>query len=232
MNIARVTCLSGLVGVMIIILGVQVPALGFEGAYGEAFSILNHNISELGEQGVSELAWLFNASMILAGLLLLVFMSGLSMTLRRWPVYIISLTGIVTVTGIVMVGLYPMVDGETVGRHMLAAHLFFYGGMLSSLLFSLYAWFVPSSVFTRGSALAGTLAVISFAAFIYLPRMLYPGFKVEDYLVRLQGAGRPVLWIPSLLEWLVLFMAVFWIVMMARAICIFSRQSSSVSSYE
>jgi hypothetical membrane protein len=223
MSIARITCLSGLVGATIIILGIFVSALAFEGAYGEAFSILNHNISELGEQGVSELAWLFNASLMAAGLCFLVFMSGLSMTLRRWPVYMISLTGIITASGIVMIGLFPMTEGETMGPHMTAAHLFFYGGMLSSLLFSLYAWFVPSTAFTRGEALAGMLAVISFSAFIYLPRMIYPGFKVEDYLVRMQGAGRPVLWLPSLLEWLVLGLAVFWIVMMARAICRSSR---------
>lgn len=215
MNFSKITCLSGLAGAAIIVLGVVVSALAFEGAYGETFSILNHNISELGEQGISELAWFFNAGLVVAGLCLFVFMFGLSISLRQWPIYIISMAGMVTTSGIVMIGLFPMLAGETSGPHMFAAHLFFYGGMLSSLLFSLYALFVPSAVFSKWSALVGILTVVSFAAFIYLPRMIYPGFTVEDYLVRMQGAGRPRLWIPSLLEWVSMASAVLWIVMLA-----------------
>lgn len=76
MNPLRITCLAGLFGVLVIVLGVLVSALVFVGDYGEPFSILNHNISELGERGVSELAWLFNASLVLGGLGLIVFMGG------------------------------------------------------------------------------------------------------------------------------------------------------------
>jgi len=71
------------------------------------------------------------------------------------------------------------------------------------------------------------LSLASFWAFIYLPAILQPGFTVEDYLVRRQGAGRPDLFLPSLLEWLVMFSAVVWIGMVAANLCRHTEEKTS-----
>lgn len=219
MKSVQVTCMAGFFGVLVIVFGVFVSSVAFVGDYGEPFSILNHNISELGERGVSELAWLFNASLILGGIGLIVFFGGLGHVYRRWPIYMISISGVVAVTGMLLTGLIPMYAGETTGLHMDAAQLFFYGGMFSSIIYTLFVLIDRRGYFSRWTLLASLLVVASFAAFIYLPRILYPGFTLEDYLVRLQGADRPRLWIPSLLEWIAMASAVLWIVVMAMDVC-------------
>ena len=217
--IQKITCIAGLGGVLIIVLGIIISALAFTGAYGESYSILNHNISELGERGVSNLAWLFNGSLVAGGLFLILFMLGLNLCIHDWPVYLISVAGIVAVTGIMFTGLTPMVGAETSEKHINAARLFFYGGMLSTFFYSLYVLLGRRGAFPKWTVLLSVLALISFWAFIYVPGMFYPGFTVEDYLVRRQGEGRPDLFLPSLLEWLVMLFAVLWIAAMSLFVC-------------
>jgi len=228
--IKKVTCRAGLTGVLVILLGIAISAVAFKGAYGEAYSILNHNISELGEQGVSELAWLFNISLIVGGLCLIVFMLGLSMSTRQWPVHLVSLSGVVAIAGMSLSALTPIVAGETSGLHIDAARLFFYGGMLSTFVYSLYVLLDKRCWFPKWTVLTSLLALLSFWAFIYVPAMIYPGFTVEDYLVRLQGEQRPVLWLPSLLEWLVLFSSLLWIGFIVRFVCL-ERGKSQTNGY-
>jgi len=217
--IKKITCMAGIAGVLIIVLGIVLSAVSFTGAYGESYSLLNHNISELGERGVSNLAWLFNGSLVAGGLCLILFMLGLNLCLHDWPVYLISVAGIVAVTGIMLSGLTPMVAAETSVIHIDAARLFFYGGMLSTFFYSLYVLLGRSGWFPKWTMLLSVLALISFWAFVYLPGMIFPGFTVEDYLVRRLGENRPALFLPSLLEWLVMFFAVLWIAVMSLFIC-------------
>ncbi len=215
----KLTCLTGLVGVSIIGLGILISALGFTGAYGESFSPLNHNISELGEVKISGLAWVFNNSLIVGGLSLILFMLGLSLSLRHWPVYLISLTGMAAICGMILIGLTPMKAGETSGLHIHAARLFFYGGMSATLIYSLYVGLDRRSEFPKWTAIVSLLSMASFWAFIYLPAILEPGFQVEDYLIRMRGAGRPDLFLPSLLEWLVMFCSLLWLGLVTRYVC-------------
>jgi hypothetical membrane protein len=53
------------------ILGALIAGLAYRGRQNERYSILNHFISELGEVGISRLAWVFNLGLILCGLCLL-----------------------------------------------------------------------------------------------------------------------------------------------------------------
>lgn len=112
-----------------------------------------------------------------------------------------------------------MSDGDTTGPHMDAAQWFFYGGMISSIVYSLFVLTDRKGCFSKWTLLASLLVLVSFAAFIYLPRILYPGFSLDDYLVRLQGADRPSLWVPSLIEWGAMVSAVLWMVVLAIDVC-------------
>ncbi len=51
----------------VLVVGALIPALSYRGKAGEPYSFLNHFISELGERGVSALAPVFNASLVLGG---------------------------------------------------------------------------------------------------------------------------------------------------------------------
>ena len=59
---------AGLLGSLIGLIGTLIPGLVYRGSQNEPYSFLNHFISELGEKGISKLAWVFNLSMILSGL--------------------------------------------------------------------------------------------------------------------------------------------------------------------
>ena len=85
---------AGLVGVTAISLGSIATAIAYSGKQGEAFNPLNHWVSELGELGVSELASVFNLSLIVGGVCFVIF--GLTATrggflpcstgsLESWP---------------------------------------------------------------------------------------------------------------------------------------------------
>ena len=71
---------AGLIGVTAISLGSIATAIVYSGKQGEAFNPLNHWVSELGEVGVSDLASVFNVSLIVGGVCFVVFMIGLAAT--------------------------------------------------------------------------------------------------------------------------------------------------------
>ena len=56
--------ITTLAGVFVLVSGIAITALTYRGTQGERYSLLNHSISELGEVGVSRLAWVFNTCML------------------------------------------------------------------------------------------------------------------------------------------------------------------------
>ncbi len=87
----------GLAGAALVALGALAAALAYTGPDGESYSLLNHFISELGELGVSPLAWLFNLGLIAGGLLFVPFSLGLGLSLAGWLPKVSMLAGQVTV---------------------------------------------------------------------------------------------------------------------------------------
>lgn len=75
----KLTYVSGFLGPAIMILGSLIPAILYHGKKGESYSILNHYISKLGEVGVSTLAPVFNTSLIVGSLVLVIFVLGLGL---------------------------------------------------------------------------------------------------------------------------------------------------------
>jgi len=64
---SRRLALLGLASAGVILFGVVIAAVPYRGHAGEAYSPLNHFISELGEVATSRLAWAFNLGIILGG---------------------------------------------------------------------------------------------------------------------------------------------------------------------
>ena len=67
LDVRKITSRAGLIGSGAIALGSLLTALAYHGRAGEAYSVLNHFVSELGEVGVAPLAWAFNTGLFLGG---------------------------------------------------------------------------------------------------------------------------------------------------------------------
>lgn len=75
--------IAGIAGVIFGLIGVITPSLFYKGTKGQKYSFLNHFISELGEQGVSRFAWVFNLGMILAGVCIVIASLSFGAALAR-----------------------------------------------------------------------------------------------------------------------------------------------------
>lgn len=124
--------LTGLVGVILGLIGVIVPSLVYRGTRGEKYSFLNHYISELGETGVSRLAWLFNLALILSGICIVIAFVCLGLVLPGFWAKAGLVLGVITGVALSMVGVFPMNKMEYHGK---AAIAYFRGGLTTGLVF-------------------------------------------------------------------------------------------------
>ena len=190
-------------------------AVAYEGEFGDRYSFLNHNISELGETTVSELAWVFNVGLILAGLAFVVFMVGLGHYARTRAMTVISLIGAVAALGISAVGLFPIGPPEALANHTLAALTFFLGGFVFTLAFTIYVLASDQHAFPKWLAVASGLASLSFLLFLFLPSLVMDVDR-DTMLEGPSGPDRPTFWLPSFLEWMIMFATVAWILITAN----------------
>ena len=126
--------LWGLVASLVGLVFILTPQLFYVGAEGEPYSMFNHAVSELGELGVSELAWMFNIGMFFAGILFIPFMIGLGLYIDNIISKITAVVGVYSSVSIVLVGVYPM---NYLYEHSIAAISFFLSGMVMTLLWAI-----------------------------------------------------------------------------------------------
>lgn len=187
----RVFSLFGTVGSVIGFLSSILPAAVYEGSEGQVYSIFNHFISELGELGVSELAWVFNVGLILAGLAFIPFMIGLGLHLENIIAKVAMVVGVFSSITIVFMGIYPM---NYRGAHALAALSFFFSGLFMAGLWSLAIIFQREPRIHRGLSLFGFISTACFVAFVSV------GTTNLDPV-----SERPDFWLLPTLEWAVYF---------------------------
>lgn len=201
-------------GTTIVVLVVVYAALGYRGKQGERYSFLNHFISELGEVGVSRQARVFNAGLVLGGLLLLPSVVCLGVILQSAIGWVGVFFGSVASLGVIAVGLFPMNDPE---RHSRAAFTFFRGGLAMVFVFGLAILFQPAGrvAIPKAASLLNLLAVLSFALFLYLPPLLKAKRAVESPPDLQPDPARRRFFLEPFLEWLVFFVTIFWLFGMA-----------------
>ncbi len=200
--VRTITPVLGIVGSALVGMGALVAALAYTGRAGEPYSLLNHFISELGEVGVSELAWLFNATLFVGGLCITLFLLGLAMHMRAgWFSVLFGLVGVVTGVSGALVGIFPM---NNLAPHARVAMTFFNMGLVATLLFSLYVLFSRRRTFPKWMLVPGLLTTASFAGFLYLPRPdAPPSEELLETALRMM-ANRPAVWPMAILQWSVL----------------------------
>jgi len=154
--------IASLVGLVFIV----TPQFFYVGAEGEAYSMFNHAVSELGELGISELAWMFNIGMILAGILFIPFMIGFGLYINNIISKITAVVGVYSAASIVLVGIFPM---NYIYEHSVAAISFFLSGMVMTLLWAIAILVQKEVRVHKGLSLGGFINMTIFALFLYGP---------------------------------------------------------------
>jgi hypothetical membrane protein len=205
----------GLAGSLVILAGVLLSALFYRGKEGERYSITRHFISELGELGVSRMAPLFNASLILAGLLFILMLIGVGFDMNTPWGYIAMSAGIVTAAACVCVGIFPM---NQINPHTIAAMTYFRSGLVTVLLFSVAIILQPAArrVIPLYVLFFGVLSLAAYTAFL-----LYAGRaakkQAQNVLDTEKVRARPRFWWMAFLEWLVLISTIVWFLVVCSA---------------
>ncbi len=206
--------LTGLLGVALGLIGVTIPSLAYRGTKGEKYSFLNHYISELGEKGVSELAWVFNFGMILCGICIVIASLSLGLILPGFWAKAGLILGVTTGLALSMVGVFPM---NKIKNHKIAAVAFFRAGLLMVLFFSLAIVMQTGAdpIIARGWGLAGMIPVLAFGVFLGL---MWSVRKENHEALDTNEFERPRVWKFAISEWSILFSFVLWILLVALAL--------------
>jgi hypothetical membrane protein len=200
----------GFTGTGLIVLAVLYPIFLYRGKHGERFSLLNHFISELGEVGVSRAARIFNAGLLLAGLVMLPYVIGLGMAFGSPLGWLGTAAGVVAVLGVAAVGVFPM---NKIQPHTTAATTYFRAGLVMVFFFGLAIFFQPlgKTSIPQAANLLSLLAFLAYGAFLALPLFRKKKETPSDNLDPEQEPERPRVWAFPTLEWLVFFSTIAWL---------------------
>jgi len=205
----------GIAGSLLIIICMTGTGLVYRGRRGERYSIFNHFISELGEVGVSRAEAVFNIGLILGGLAFVPFIVGLCLTIGGLLAKIGMVVGIIATLSCALVGVFPMNNLKT---HYIVAVTYFRAGLVMVLLVSIAVFIQPAgeAVFPKISNLAGLLAFICYAGFLFLLRKPKEDESApESSLDPLKDVERPKYWKETILEWAVFFSTILWFFVLA-----------------
>lgn len=200
-----------LAGAASAILGALIAGLAYRGRRGERYSIFNHFISELGEGGVSRLAWVFNLGLILCGACLLPASVSLGLMLPGVLSKLGMAAGIVSAVSLSLVGVFPM---NRITPHTRAAVTYFRAGLVMALFFTLAILFQRQSppLLSRWIVLVGLPTVAAFAYFLVYSRVSYN--TPNNPLAPLESE-RPRVWHMAVSEWAIFLTSVSWFLAIA-----------------
>jgi hypothetical membrane protein len=201
----RLAASAGIIGASVIGLGSVVTAAVYRGADGKPYSPLNQFVSELGELAHSQLAGVFNLSLIVGGVCFAVFMSGLAASRPGRLRVLAGAVGIVAGVGGSFVGVFPM---DHLAQHSLAAMTFFNLGWIAVGLASLDFVVRRDPRFPRWLAVVGLATVVAFLAFL---RELGANTTASGRLAT--PTIRPEVWALPTLEWLTIIGIVGWVLL-------------------
>lgn len=209
--------LFGFIGSLLMIFAMFTTGIFYRGKQGERYSVLNHYISELGELGVSKLAWLFNAGLILGGLFLLPFMVGFGLELNSLWAKLGMWVGVWAALSVMAVGVLPM---NHLKAHSFVAMSYFRSGLVMVLLFSVAVFVQPAGqqVISKASNIAGLISLLCYATFLLTsdaPRKEREEGASGNVLDPEAENVRPRFWRVTILEWAVFFSTILWFLIIA-----------------
>ena len=205
----------GWAGSLVILLSSFIAALAFKGKQGERYTISTHFVSELGEVGVSRLAWLFNGGLIIGSFIFFLMMPGVGLSLNSVWGYLSSMVGMIAALGCFFVGVFPM---NNIKPHIKAAMTYFRAGLATVLLFSIAIVVQPPNerVIPLYSLIIGIIAFIAYAAFlIYMGRITKK--ESSNALDTSLITNRLRFWWMPFLEWMVVIFTILWFLTISAA---------------
>jgi hypothetical membrane protein len=200
-------------GTLIIVIGVVIASLSFQGRKHERYSLFNHFISELGEVGISRNARAFNVGMIIGGILFLPLMVGLGARLNSVFGWLGTVFGLVAAISATLVGVFSM---ERLTPHRRAAMTFFRSGLLTVLFFtiSIFTQSGEQKLIPLGVNIIGIIALASYSTFLLTVRNKMDKDENPNYILDpQQQPDRPRVWRSAVLEWSIFFSTLIWFVM-------------------
>ncbi|MBN2549633.1 MAG: DUF998 domain-containing protein [Anaerolineales bacterium] len=203
-------------------LGSLSAGLAYRGRLGEPYSPLNHFVSELGELGVSELAWAFNMGLFVGGLCLIFFLVHLGRLIGGWLGVLFGVAGLACGISGAMVGIFPM---NNLAPHIFWAMNFFNLGLGLMVLFSLIVLFGRRTL-PRWLAAPGLLGVAAFAAFLFTPA---PAMDEMDTLAAahaMMTTERPEVWQMAVFEWAAVGSVLIWAALVAGVLLAQTKRSN------
>jgi hypothetical membrane protein len=202
----RRTGLLGLGSVALILAAMSVTAIAYRGYAGEAYSPLNHFVSELGEIAVSRLAWVFNLGVVLGGVGLGSFLMLVRRDLTgRFRVAFGVAAAVAWISG-ALVGVFPM-DYHAI--HRAVSDAFFLSGGTAAAVFSLWLVAGPRSAYPRWLLAPGVIVVAIFVTFVGV----YSTYRPADPDARI--IERLGVWSVTILEWASLLSLLLWLACIA-----------------
>lgn len=194
------------------VLGSLVAGIVYRGKDGERYSPFNHFISELGEVGVSRLAWAFNIGLMISGLGLLLASISLGVILPGVVAKFGMVAAVISSIGLFFVGVFPMHKMEP---HATAAMTFFRGGLAMMILFTLAIGLPPhdKQVLPRAYSLVGLPAILSFAGFLALTARSMKSSRENP--LSTEGVIRPRFWLLAIFEWSIFITIILWFLVIA-----------------
>jgi len=201
----KLTYVCGFLGSTIIIVCTLITVFHFKDSNGESYSFLNQFISELGQTGISTSATVFNTGLKIGGAFLALFMLGLGLYLKSKFTYFTAAIGALSMIGAILVGVFPMNINFNI--HSKVALLFFRGGLITILLFTLYVIFSKQNKLPKLIIIPGIVTILAVISFLCLHSLLNPQHTpILGPLI-----NRPVFYPQSFLEWIVFFSMFLWI---------------------
>jgi hypothetical membrane protein len=207
---SRRLALLGLASVGVILAGMVITAIPYRGYDGEAYSPLNHFVSELGEIAASRLAWAFNLGIVLGGVGLGAFL--LLLTRRLSGPFRPALTAVGLVAGAsgTLVGVFPM---DYLMTHRIVSGVFFVSGWIVAGLFTAWLLTTRKPGFPRWLGVPGAAAVAVSLVFIDV----YSTYVGADPAGRI--VNRPIsFWDVPFLEWAALLSLLAWFACVSLAL--------------
>ncbi len=202
----RVGYIAGFVGAIIITLGALITALNYTGADGEAYSIFNHYVSELGHTEISQLSLLFNLSLIVGAVCLGIHLFCVALGFnggQRWTLEVFAV--IAGVFGM-LVGFFPM---NVSSIHYYVAVIFFLSAGLYVGFFTAHAWGDPHNRW---------LAYLGFPMLLSVIVLLISGvidFTVGGNSMSTAATARPGFLLITFSEWLTIITLIVWVAVMS-----------------
>ena len=207
-QIVLYTALSGLLSFLIIGIGAVLTAYYYSGRTQEHYSFFNHFISELGNMNYSSHGYYFNDSMMLAGVTLAFYMSGITRLLQHKLKSLLLLCGMLTGLSCSLLGYY---SSDQFNIHYPLAVCLFNFALISAIIFSTIVLLEKDeSFFPKWLVYAAAFPILTLITFIIVQFNHMTDFK-NGHIHHLMYS-RPAFWNLPFMEWMVFFSLGSWIV--------------------